>query len=108
MVETSLFLRDVQVRDYSGTYAVRMVPCIASPNGEFSIPPVCSPREPLTFDMDVRFQQVSTADIRLIWDVKMCPGFVPASHLNKIHLLPVNPALYIMSSPGERPGCGRV
>lgn len=49
----------MQVRDYSGTYTVKMVPCIASPNGEFSIPPVCHPREPLTFDMDIRFQQVS-------------------------------------------------
>lgn len=54
-----LFACVLQVRDYSGTYTVKMVPCIASPNGEFSIPPVCHPREPLTFDMDIRFQQVS-------------------------------------------------
>lgn len=47
-----------KVRDYSGTYTVKLVPCIASPNGEFSIPPVCHPREPLTFDVDIRFQQV--------------------------------------------------
>ncbi|KAM8843174.1 FRAS1-related extracellular matrix protein 3 [Synchiropus picturatus] len=53
------FVSDFAVRDYSGTYTVKMVPCIASPNGEFSIPPVCHPREPLTFDMDIRFQQVS-------------------------------------------------
>lgn len=58
-----------------------MVPCVASPNGEFSIPPVCSPREPLTFDMDIRFQQVSTADISLIWDVKMSLGCIAASLL---------------------------
>ncbi|XP_068606888.1 FRAS1-related extracellular matrix protein 3 [Brachionichthys hirsutus] len=53
------FVSDFAVRDYSGTYTVKMIPCIASPNGEFSIPPVCHPREPLTFDMDIRFQQVS-------------------------------------------------
>uniref|UniRef100_A0A3Q4MAS0 Fras1 related extracellular matrix 3 n=1 Tax=Neolamprologus brichardi TaxID=32507 RepID=A0A3Q4MAS0_NEOBR len=53
------FVSDFAVRDYSGTYTVKLVPCIASPNGEFSIPPVCHPREPLTFDMDIRFQQVS-------------------------------------------------
>uniref|UniRef100_A0A8C5DN43 Calx-beta domain-containing protein n=1 Tax=Gouania willdenowi TaxID=441366 RepID=A0A8C5DN43_GOUWI len=53
------FISDFAVRDYSGTYTVKLVPCIASPNGEFSIPPVCHPREPLTFDMDIRFQQVS-------------------------------------------------
>ncbi|XP_077427082.1 FRAS1-related extracellular matrix protein 3 [Vanacampus margaritifer] len=53
------FVSDFAVRDYSGTYTVKLLPCIASPNGEFSIPPVCHPREPLTFDMDIRFQQVS-------------------------------------------------
>ncbi|XP_061888272.1 FRAS1-related extracellular matrix protein 3 [Entelurus aequoreus] len=53
------FVSDFAVRDYSGTYTVKLIPCIASPNGEFSIPPVCHPREPLTFDMDIRFQQVS-------------------------------------------------
>ncbi|KAF7223631.1 FRAS1-related extracellular matrix protein 3 isoform X2 [Nothobranchius furzeri] len=53
------FVSDFAVRDYSGTYTVKLVPCIASPNGEFSIPPVCHPREPLTFDIDIRFQQVS-------------------------------------------------
>lgn len=79
--ESPFLLRDVQVRDYSGTYTVKMVPCVASPNGEFSIPPVCSPREPLTFDMDIRFQQVSTADISLTWDVKMSLGRIPASLL---------------------------
>ncbi|XP_059902249.1 FRAS1-related extracellular matrix protein 3 [Gadus macrocephalus] len=53
------FISDFAVRDYSGTYTVKMIPCSASPNGEFSIPPVCHPREPITFDMDIRFQQVS-------------------------------------------------
>ncbi|KAM9314134.1 FRAS1-related extracellular matrix protein 3 [Pholidichthys leucotaenia] len=53
------FVSDFAVRDYSGTYTVKLTPCIASPNGEFSIPPVCHPREPLTFDIDIRFQQVS-------------------------------------------------
>uniref|UniRef100_A0A4W5NWD3 Fras1 related extracellular matrix 3 n=1 Tax=Hucho hucho TaxID=62062 RepID=A0A4W5NWD3_9TELE len=53
------FVSDFAVRDYSGTYTVKMIPCSASPNGEFSIPPVCHPREPLTFHMDIRFQQVS-------------------------------------------------
>ncbi|KAL6487767.1 hypothetical protein MHYP_G00043930 [Metynnis hypsauchen] len=53
------FVSDFAVRDYSGTYTVKLIPCSASPNGEFSIPPVCHPREPLTFDMDIRFQQVS-------------------------------------------------
>ena len=51
----------LQIRDYSGTYTVKLIPCSAAPSGEFSIPPVCHPREPLTFDMDIRFQQVSPA-----------------------------------------------
>ncbi|XP_076830846.1 FRAS1-related extracellular matrix protein 3 [Brachyhypopomus gauderio] len=53
------FVSDFAVRDYSGTYTVKLIPCSAAPHGEFSIPPVCHPREPLTFDMDIRFQQVS-------------------------------------------------
>ncbi|XP_076151609.1 FRAS1-related extracellular matrix protein 3 [Alosa pseudoharengus] len=53
------FVSDFAIRDYSGTYTVKLIPCSASPNGEFSIPPVCHPREPLTFHMDIRFQQVS-------------------------------------------------
>ncbi|XP_033942134.1 FRAS1-related extracellular matrix protein 3 [Pseudochaenichthys georgianus] len=53
------FVSDFAVRDYSGTYTVKLISCMASPNGEFSTPPVCHPREPLTFDMDIRFQQVS-------------------------------------------------
>ncbi|MBN3297142.1 FREM2 protein, partial [Amia calva] len=53
------YVSDFAVRDYSGTYTVKLIPCSASPNLEYSIPPVCHPREPLTFDMDIRFQQVS-------------------------------------------------
>ncbi|XP_028833636.1 FRAS1-related extracellular matrix protein 3 isoform X1 [Denticeps clupeoides] len=53
------FVSDFAIRDYSGTYSVKLIPCTSSPAGEFSIPPVCHPREPLTFDMDIRFQQVS-------------------------------------------------
>ncbi|MFT7807597.1 FRAS1-related extracellular matrix protein 3 isoform X1 [Arapaima gigas] len=51
------FVSDFAVRDYSGTYTVKLIPCSASPTKEFSIPPICHPREPITFDMDIRFQQ---------------------------------------------------
>ncbi|XP_006629615.2 FRAS1-related extracellular matrix protein 3 [Lepisosteus oculatus] len=53
------YVSDFAVRDYSGTYTVKLIPCSASPNSEYNIPPICNPREPLTFDMDIRFQQVS-------------------------------------------------
>ncbi|KAM9318366.1 FRAS1-related extracellular matrix protein 2b [Pholidichthys leucotaenia] len=53
------FTSDFAVRDYSGVYTVKLVPCTSPPNLEYTIPPVCSPREPLTFDLDIRFQQVS-------------------------------------------------
>ncbi|XP_034459776.1 FRAS1-related extracellular matrix protein 2b [Hippoglossus hippoglossus] len=53
------FISDFAVRDYSGTYTVKLVPCTSPPNLEYTIPPVCNPREPLTFDLDIRFQQVS-------------------------------------------------
>ncbi|XP_034024301.1 FRAS1-related extracellular matrix protein 2-like isoform X1 [Thalassophryne amazonica] len=53
------FVSDFAVRDYSGMYTVKLVPCMSPPSLEYTIPPVCSPREPLTFDLDIRFQQVS-------------------------------------------------
>ncbi|XP_054649210.1 FRAS1-related extracellular matrix protein 2b isoform X1 [Dunckerocampus dactyliophorus] len=53
------FVSDFAVRDYSGTYTVKLVPCTSAPSLEFTIPPVCNPREPVTFDLDIRFQQVS-------------------------------------------------
>nr|XP_006628286.1 PREDICTED: FRAS1-related extracellular matrix protein 2 [Lepisosteus oculatus] len=53
------FVSDFAVRDYSGTYTVKLIPCPASPSLEYSIPAVCNPREPITFDIDIRFQQVS-------------------------------------------------
>ncbi|KAG9351777.1 hypothetical protein JZ751_023028 [Albula glossodonta] len=53
------FISDFAVRDYSGTYTVKLVPCTSTPNQEYTIPPVCNPRDPITFDLDIRFQQVS-------------------------------------------------
>uniref|UniRef100_A0A8C9QQD6 FRAS1 related extracellular matrix 2 n=1 Tax=Scleropages formosus TaxID=113540 RepID=A0A8C9QQD6_SCLFO len=53
------FTSDFAVRDYSGTYTVKMLPCTAASNSEYTIPPVCNPREPVTFNLDIRFQQVS-------------------------------------------------
>ncbi|XP_061916520.1 FRAS1-related extracellular matrix protein 2b isoform X1 [Entelurus aequoreus] len=53
------FVSDFAVRDYSGTYTVKLLPCTSPPSLEFTIPPVCNPREPVTFDLDIRFQQVS-------------------------------------------------
>ncbi|KAG2457200.1 FRAS1-related extracellular matrix protein 2-like [Polypterus senegalus] len=53
------FTSDFAVRDYSGTYTVKLIPCTASANQEYTIPAVCNPREPITFDIDIRFQQVS-------------------------------------------------
>lgn len=48
-----------QVRDYSGTYTVKLLTCTSPPSLEYTIPPVCNPRETLTFDLDIRFQQVN-------------------------------------------------
>ncbi|XP_053316906.1 FRAS1-related extracellular matrix protein 3 [Spea bombifrons] len=53
------FVSDYAIRDYSGTYTVKLVPCMASPNQEYTVPIICNPREPITFDIDIRFQQVS-------------------------------------------------
>ncbi|XP_026524411.1 FRAS1-related extracellular matrix protein 3 [Notechis scutatus] len=53
------FLSDFAVRDYSGTYTVKLLPCVATPSQEYTQPVICSPREPITFELDIRFQQVS-------------------------------------------------
>ncbi|XP_067889545.1 FRAS1-related extracellular matrix protein 3 [Heterodontus francisci] len=53
------FISDFAVRDYSGTYTVKLIPCSSAPNQEYNLPIVCNPREPMTFDLDIRFQQVS-------------------------------------------------
>ncbi|XP_062873398.1 FRAS1-related extracellular matrix protein 2b [Trichomycterus rosablanca] len=53
------FISDFAVRDYSGTYTVKLLSCTAPPNLDYTLPPVCNPREPVTFDLDIRFQQVS-------------------------------------------------
>nr|XP_020476103.1 FRAS1-related extracellular matrix protein 2 isoform X2 [Monopterus albus] len=58
-VQQWTFTSDFGVRDYSGTYTVKLIPCTIAHNMEYTIPPVCSPREPVTFDLDIRFQQVS-------------------------------------------------
>ncbi|KAM9333818.1 FRAS1-related extracellular matrix protein 2a [Pholidichthys leucotaenia] len=58
-VQQWTFISDFAVRDYSGTYTVKLIPCTTAQNMEYTVPPVCSPREPITFDLDIRFQQVS-------------------------------------------------
>uniref|UniRef100_A0A8C8SHP3 FRAS1 related extracellular matrix 2 n=1 Tax=Pelusios castaneus TaxID=367368 RepID=A0A8C8SHP3_9SAUR len=53
------FVSDFAVRDYSGTYTVKLIACTTVPHQEYSLPVICNPREPITFDLDIRFQQVS-------------------------------------------------
>ncbi|KAM8975891.1 FRAS1-related extracellular matrix protein 2 [Pelodytes ibericus] len=53
------FVSDFAVRDYSGTYTVKLIACTTAPYQEYSLPTTCNPREPITFDVDIRFQQVS-------------------------------------------------
>ena len=49
----------LQVRDYSGLFTVKLIPCITAVDQEYTLPIVCTPREPITFELPVRFQQVS-------------------------------------------------
>ncbi|XP_051822639.1 FRAS1-related extracellular matrix protein 3 [Antechinus flavipes] len=53
------FVSDFAIRDYSGTYTIKLVPCVAAPQQEHTLPMICHPREPIAFDLDIRFQQVS-------------------------------------------------
>ncbi|XP_037604970.1 FRAS1-related extracellular matrix protein 2a [Sebastes umbrosus] len=58
-VQQWTFTSDFAVRDYSGAYTVKLTPCTTAQNMEYTLPAVCNPREPVTFDLDIRFQQVS-------------------------------------------------
>uniref|UniRef100_A0A8C5LW09 FRAS1 related extracellular matrix 2 n=1 Tax=Leptobrachium leishanense TaxID=445787 RepID=A0A8C5LW09_9ANUR len=53
------FVSDFAVRDYSGTYTVKLIACATAPYQEYGLPHTCNPRDPITFDVDIRFQQVS-------------------------------------------------
>ncbi|CAK6442941.1 unnamed protein product [Pipistrellus nathusii] len=53
------FVSDFAIRDYSGTYTVKLLPCTTLLHQKYHLPVTCNPREPVTFDLDIRFQQVS-------------------------------------------------
>ncbi|XP_012944319.2 FRAS1-related extracellular matrix protein 2, partial [Aplysia californica] len=53
------FQSDLSVRDYSGQFNVQLIPCTTSLDQEYSQPISCSPREPIGFELPIRFQQVS-------------------------------------------------
>ncbi|XP_072477246.1 FRAS1-related extracellular matrix protein 3 [Notamacropus eugenii] len=53
------FVSDFAIWDYSGTYIIKLIPCMAAPQQEYTLPVTCHPREPIIFDLDIRFQQVS-------------------------------------------------
>ncbi|XP_009868673.1 PREDICTED: FRAS1-related extracellular matrix protein 2-like, partial [Apaloderma vittatum] len=53
------FISDFAVRDYSGTYTVKLIPCTAVPGQQYTLPVICNPQDPIVFDIDIRFQQVS-------------------------------------------------
>ncbi|XP_076321017.1 FRAS1-related extracellular matrix protein 2-like [Tachypleus tridentatus] len=53
------FVSDLAVRDYSGNYHVKLIPCTATDTMEYSYPLECNPRDPIVFDLQIRFQQVT-------------------------------------------------
>lgn len=57
--QTWRFTTDFAVRDYSGQYKIKLVPCTTPLDEEFALPLVCDPRDPITFSMPIRLKQVS-------------------------------------------------
>ncbi|XP_074649930.1 FRAS1-related extracellular matrix protein 2-like [Tubulanus polymorphus] len=57
--QTWRFTSDYAVRDYSGKYLIQLLPCVTNWNQPYSLPLQCTPRSALSFDLKVRFQQVS-------------------------------------------------
>ncbi|XP_013413797.1 FRAS1-related extracellular matrix protein 2-like [Lingula anatina] len=57
--QTWEFVSDYAVRDYSGKYTIKLIPCTTPLDQEYALPVVCNPRQPMNFDLDIRFQQIS-------------------------------------------------
>ncbi|KAH9519928.1 FRAS1- extracellular matrix protein 2 [Bulinus truncatus] len=58
--QTWNFISDVtDIKDYSGTYVIKLVPCVVNVDPKFNQPNSCSPQMPLTFHLPIRIQQVS-------------------------------------------------
>lgn len=53
------FVSDLAVRDYSGSYVVHLLPCTVTEDQVYALPLVCNPGNLISFDLKVRFQQVS-------------------------------------------------
>uniref|UniRef100_A0A4W5K5R7 Uncharacterized protein n=1 Tax=Hucho hucho TaxID=62062 RepID=A0A4W5K5R7_9TELE len=65
-LQTWSFVSQLSVRDYSGSYTVVLLPCLI-PEGGHTDPLVCHPRPPLSFSLDVRFQQVSSSQVQVFF-----------------------------------------
>ena len=48
-----------QIQDFSGDYKVSLIPCFATLTQKYSLPLKCTPGNIMTFDLPIRFQQVS-------------------------------------------------
>ena len=53
------FISDFAHRDFTGAYEIKLIPCRAASDADFSKPPLCNPREPLAQNIHLTFQQVS-------------------------------------------------
>ncbi|XP_060554877.1 FRAS1-related extracellular matrix protein 2-like isoform X2 [Ruditapes philippinarum] len=53
------FVSSKAIQDFSGDYKVSLIPCFATLTQKYSLPLKCTPRTPMTFDLPIRFQQVS-------------------------------------------------
>ncbi|XP_064636452.1 FRAS1-related extracellular matrix protein 2-like [Lineus longissimus] len=53
------FVSDYAVRDYSGMYKIQLLPCTTAEAVAYALPLKCTPRMPILFDLEIRFQQVS-------------------------------------------------
>lgn len=47
------------MKDYSGLYKINLVPCTTSARQAYDPPIKCQPQHIMTFDLPIRFQQVS-------------------------------------------------
>ncbi|XP_053399449.1 FRAS1-related extracellular matrix protein 2-like isoform X2 [Mercenaria mercenaria] len=53
------FVSNKALQDFSGDYQVHLIPCFATFTQKYSLPMQCTPGDLMTFDLPIRFQQVS-------------------------------------------------
>ena len=54
-----MLVTSFQIRDYSGSYKIQLLPCLTQVNQTYRSPVDCVPQSPAIFNLQIRLQQVT-------------------------------------------------